>query len=526
MKGFCPMCRRFVDLVDEHCPTCGPADAEVEIAGLFLSGNDETPNVVVVSPGTLLQSRFRVAAMAGVGRFASVYRARDTFRNQDVALKVVEIGGGDQAYAQQLLHEARVSSRLRDRSHVLEIYDIHQCRHEGRELLFLTAEYADGGSLRQWLMVHRQDPARRRQLALEYAQHICRGVESIHREDIVLIDIKPENFLFVGHRLCAADFGAAFPGNGVAAPGLSSHHFDLREYSNPAYMSPEAFGACHAEEIDDRANVYSIGIMLFEMLHEKCRRPFSGTSERLSVQHRSAPVPALAGISEELAAFVAKCLAKAPEDRYQTVGELRADLERVAGEQNASLGTWESTEPVEDAVDVITPMEESWRQACAAKKAKDFNRASRLCAEVLGMAPDHSGATRMKDEIAVLFDRVQTMYDEIASGNGRRSLLQRVELGEEAARLYPDHPSGETAQAMLEDKVDRYDDCVRNGQAAVASMEWESALESFHQAAVIAGNGAAARTVERFIECVLLYRGRRPATNRGHGLGFSYRRGP
>ena len=266
-----------------------------------------------------LGPEFTVGPLLGQGGFAAVFRATDHSLNRDVAVKVLDVElAPSPTVAERFLREAQTVARL-EHPHIVPIYKVG--RQE--ELFYIIMRCIDGASLRQLLEEHKR-------LSVGDAARITRqaadALAYAHAHDIVHRDIKPDNILLdkSGHVL-VTDFGiakaaqaaqAATPGGGGAQ--LTTEGMIV---GTPQYMSPEQ---ASGDRLDGRSDIYSLGIVLYQMLAGN--PPFDGPSSAsiLAQQLTQYPVPirrARSDVSEELAAVLDRMLAKDPAKRYQTATE-------------------------------------------------------------------------------------------------------------------------------------------------------------------------------------------------------------
>ena len=339
-----------------------------------------------LAPGARLD-RFVVKQLLGRGGASAVYLAEDTVRSDDVAVKLTPVGPSDPGVsAEQLQREREVYDRIQDHRHVLKVHDVHLVRHGAMRLLVLSMEHADGGAFRQWLAAN--DWQTRRTEGLTHFKQICLGVAAIHECGLIHGDVKPENFLFVDGVLKAADFGFSACVQRLTRR-LDSTDEDRRaefEAGTPAYMSPEQFVAPYREDLDARADIYSLAAVLYEILHPQCRPPFGGTYARLRDLHLHAPPPALPEASEAVAHVVARCLQKDPDDRCQSVHEL---LDCLEGRHVSAINVAADADLGSDVADQIAA---AWRQACDLFEDRRLGPAADVCRRIVQACPDHADA--------------------------------------------------------------------------------------------------------------------------------------
>jgi tRNA A-37 threonylcarbamoyl transferase component Bud32 len=267
--------------------------------------------------GARLALRYLVHGVLGRGGNATVYLARDEVLGQEVALKVLHVDRLERRGYQRLLREARVARRARGR-HLARIHDVVE--HDG--LVFLVMEHCPGGSLADRL---HEDGELEIERVLELAEQALEGLDELHRLGIVHRDLKPANLLLDDEgRIRIADFGLARSWNraetrlteGIAVVGTVE------------YVSPEQ---ARGQELDGRSDLYSFGIVLFEMLAG--RLPYEGTSPTgLLLAHVGHRPPGLrrfrSSVPRWLDRFVARLLEKRPADRYHSAAEALTALRR------------------------------------------------------------------------------------------------------------------------------------------------------------------------------------------------------
>jgi serine/threonine-protein kinase len=264
-----------------------------------------------------LGPEFTVGPLLGQGGFAAVFRVRDQSLNRDVAVKVLDVElAPSPIAAERFLREAQTVARL-EHPHIVPIYKVG--RQE--EIFYIIMRCIDGASLRQLLERHKR-------LSVGDAARITRqaadALAYAHTHDIVHRDIKPDNILLdkSGHVL-VTDFGIAKAAQAAqaATPGGAQLTSEGMIVGTPQYMSPEQAAG---DKLDGRSDIYSLGIVLYQMLAGN--PPFDGPSSAsiLAQQLTQKPAPIRrnrADVSEELAAVLDQMLAKDPAKRYQTATE-------------------------------------------------------------------------------------------------------------------------------------------------------------------------------------------------------------
>jgi len=452
-------------------------------------------------PNTEL-GRFRIHRHIGSGSIADVYVARDTTRAHDVAIKVIDVGPCTPGHtAHQLQQEQSLYNRVQDHRHVLKVYDLHVVPWHGTMLMALSMEYADGGDFRQWLLNRRSDVEVRASGGLEIFKEICRGVGAIHEAGIVHLDVKPENCLFVHGILKVADFSLSRYLESLA-PNQPSGQIGTNVNpcpGTPAYMSPEHFDAPHPDDLDARSDIYSLGVVLYEILNPKGRPPFGGDFERLRYLHTRVTAPPLPDMECGAAHVLSRCLAKHSAQRYACVAEILDDLEHGA----------DPREPDRPAGDSAPP-DETWEHACRLIEHGRFNDALRLCGHILEDCPEHSDAKHLREAIEDRLHQADRLYGTIEEGMNELGLDELLELLSEAASLYPEHPSARVIQMRVTSKARLYRDAMQQGLANAESGTWEEALPWFEKAEQLCPGGSdVVLARRRSAEVVAFIRGER-----------------
>ncbi|MCK4341187.1 MAG: protein kinase [Phycisphaerae bacterium] len=431
-----------------------------------------------------MMDRFTVKQRLGDGCHGTVYLADDALRGEDVAIKVVEVGHcASELTDARLSGEIALHGKLADFRYVLRMHDVHVLTWGSSRLLLLSMEYADGGTFRDWLRQNQANLEVRHTAGIEYFQQVCEGVASAHDAGIVHRDLKPENMLLVGNVLKAADFGAAGLADVAQVPPIADPGDSSPCLGTPTYMSPEQFTATYADEVDHRADIYALGLVLFELVHPKCRPPFTGTFQRLRDRHVNVAPHTLPDAPENVARVVARCLKKNPADRYANVWTLLDDLEGRGQADDVGYSQQES----------------SWKRARSCKSQGDFRAALRHCQDVLETAPDHFEAKGMLADFEMRREQAQQLYATAERDMNSHTLAESVLLVQEAIQTFPNHPAGRLVQARLAARAREYREHVERGAEAVHQGHWEAGLEHLQQAKALSPN---APGLAQAIECV------------------------
>jgi serine/threonine-protein kinase len=254
---------------------------------------------------------------------AVVYLAHDLQHDRQVALKVLRPELAATLVAERFLREVEFAAKL-THPHILPLYE----SDEANGLLFYTMPFLEGESLRDRLNRETQLPIEE---ALQITREVAEALSYAHTLGVVHRDIKPENILFEAGHALVADFGVAKAITEAGGPKLTETGMAV---GTPAYMSPEQ--AAGVKEVDARADVYSLGCVLYEMLGGE--PPYTGpTPAAVLARKVSEPVPPVRtvreAVPESLEQVLLTALARAPEERYATATEL---AKAVTGERLAT----------------------------------------------------------------------------------------------------------------------------------------------------------------------------------------------
>jgi predicted Ser/Thr protein kinase len=247
-----------------------------------------------------------IVEMIGQGGMGVVYKAIQKNLGRTVALKVLSPQlSSDPEFVERFTREAKALAQL-NHPNIVAIYDsgIHD------RVPYLVMEYVKGQSLRQLLAAKQMTAPQ----ALELVPQICDALYYAHAKGVVHRDIKPENILIDGAgRVKIADYGLAKIAS-LDQPRITKSNIAM---GTPHYMAPEQIEK--TSEVDHRADIYSLGVVIYEMLTgELPLGRFKAPSERAEVDRRLDPV-------------VLKSLEREPDDRYQSANEMKAQFAAPAG---------------------------------------------------------------------------------------------------------------------------------------------------------------------------------------------------
>ncbi|HEV2765215.1 MAG TPA: protein kinase, partial [Pyrinomonadaceae bacterium] len=283
--------------------------------------------------GQVLAGKYRIEEKIDEGGMGCVYRATHVLMEKTVAVKVLHPAlAADDKIVARFTREAKAASRI-SHPHAINVTDFGE-DEEG--VVFLVMEYLRGRTLKD--IVRSEGPMQIERVC-EIIRQVCGALEAAHSEGVVHRDLKSDNIMLEevgdGDWAKVLDFGIAKiqettsnPEDGLTAPNLI--------IGTPQYMSPEQ--CAQASEIDSRSDIYSLGVILYEMLVGHV--PFTADSPTgVMMKHLQEPAPSVLDERDDLPpAFgrvVARSLAKRPEDRFQTAGELSEALAlAMKGESN------------------------------------------------------------------------------------------------------------------------------------------------------------------------------------------------
>ncbi|HKR60317.1 MAG TPA: serine/threonine-protein kinase, partial [Pyrinomonadaceae bacterium] len=269
-----------------------------------------------------IAGRFRIECEIGTGGMGTVYRATHLGLERPVAVKIIKREfAADRDVSDRFLREARTMARLRH-SHAAMIFDAGTLP-DGRH--FIIMEFVEGTTLSQALARESRFSAEQ---AVKIAVQICDVLEEAHQLGIIHRDLKPSNIMLNERGVRVLDFGVA---KVLVSPDTTATHATTGSgqiVGTPRYMSPEQ---CLGQRVGARSDLYSLGVVLYEMLAG--RPPFVDVlPSAVLVKQATAPPPPLPqmrpDISKQLALAVHTFLAKRPEDRPRTAAAARALLEK------------------------------------------------------------------------------------------------------------------------------------------------------------------------------------------------------
>ncbi|MFM8826229.1 MAG: protein kinase domain-containing protein, partial [Actinomycetota bacterium] len=266
---------------------------------------------------TIINDRYQLAERIGRGGMAEVWKARDLLLDREIAIKVLfPENAADPAFVERFRREAQSAAGL-NHPNIVGVYDWGQ----HGSTYFMAMEFVPGNTLAQ---IIRRYGSLRADVAARIGAQVADALAFAHRNGVVHRDVKPANILITDAGVAkVADFGIARAIDAGHDEGLTQEGSVM---GTATYFSPEQ---AKGETADPRSDMYSLGIVLYEMVAG--RPPFVAETALATaykqVHDNPVPLPQVApGIPVRFAAVVAKCLAKEPQFRYSSADRMRDDL--------------------------------------------------------------------------------------------------------------------------------------------------------------------------------------------------------
>jgi len=271
-----------------------------------------------LQPGQLIDDKYEILTLLGAGGMGEVYKVRHIHLNAFRCIKVMKAGLlSDDSFRQRFLREARLATQI----HHPNIAIVHDFSVLPGGTTYMVTEFIEGSTLRQWSTAHGRFPLA---LATEVVTQVLAGLEHIHRRGLLHRDISADNIMITydaDEKLLAKIIDLGVAKDVSAATDMTQSGMLI---GNPKYMSPEQLGQLpDDEQLDGRADLYCLGVVLYEMLVGV--PPFeSKTPHGYLMKHLTQAPPAFRELNPELSlpdgveAAVVKALQKDRRNRYAT----------------------------------------------------------------------------------------------------------------------------------------------------------------------------------------------------------------
>jgi len=308
------------------CPKCGKEYADATTLcpsdGAVLR---QTTDLLI---GQTLAGKYRIEELISEGGMGSVYRGTHVLMDKKVAIKVLRSSlAADDTIVARFSREAKAASRIAH-PHALSVTDFGESENG---IVFLVMEYLDGETLKNVIRKEGPMPLNR---VVEIMRQVGGALDAAHAEQVIHRDLKSDNIMLMeangGDWAKVLDFGIAKIQERVGGydPGITAPNLII---GTPQYMSPEQ--CSQSSELDSRSDIYSLGVILYEMLIGHV--PFTGESPTaIMMKHLQEKPPSVLEEREDIpasvGAVVARTLAKNPDHRYQSAGELVDALTKAA----------------------------------------------------------------------------------------------------------------------------------------------------------------------------------------------------
>ncbi len=312
----CPKCLADNPADSRFCRKCATPLPTEEDPALAQTKTLQMPTTML-ERGTIFAERYEIIEELGKGGMGRVYKVYDNKIKEVVALKLIRPDiSADENTIERFNNELRLARRISHR-HVCRMYDVGE---EGPSH-FITMEYVPGEDLKRFIKRSGQLTVGK---AVSIARQICEGLSEAHHLDIIHRDLKPQNIMIDENgNTRIMDFGIArfLEGEGMTTQGVM--------IGTPDYMAPEQV---EMEGVDQRADIYALGVILFEMvtgrLPFKCNTPLS-----VAMKHKNQAPPDPRDlniqVTEDLRQVILRCLEKEKDQRFLRIEDLLADLKNI-----------------------------------------------------------------------------------------------------------------------------------------------------------------------------------------------------
>jgi serine/threonine protein kinase/Tfp pilus assembly protein PilF len=321
------------------CQTDNPGDSKFckECAAPLIPAKD-SPNSVTKTidtssgefkRGTTFAGRYEIIDKLGTGGMGSVYRVEDKKINEEVAMKLIRPDiGRNEKIIERFRNELKLARKIRHKN-VCQMFDLGEA--DGTH--YIAMEYVPGEDLKSF--IRRASPLNTEK-SVSIAIQICEGLAEAHHLGVIHRDLKPANIMIDSEGMVRImDFGIA---RSISASGLTEEGIIV---GTPEYMSPEQ---AEAKKVDHRADIYSLGVILYEMTTG--RIPFTGdTPLSIAMKQKTAlpkdPIEWNPQVSISLNRAILRCLEKEGQNRWQSASELLRELQKIDQKPSAETKKYE-----------------------------------------------------------------------------------------------------------------------------------------------------------------------------------------
>ncbi len=417
--------------------------------------------------GEILGNRYKLLQEVGSGGMAWVYLGEDLLDGRRVAVKVLYPQyTEDMAYIQRFVREAKLALGLDD-PHIVRVLNYGA----DRDVHYLVMEYIEGKDLKEILEIKGRLPY---QEALSIVSQVTQALHRANERGIVHRDIKPQNLMLTTNgTVKVLDFGIA---RVRALPSLTQSGF----VGSPYYISPEqAMG----ENVDIRSDIYSLGVVAYEMLADSL--PFDASSPWSIISQHIASAPSTepleeANVPQPVVQLVLKALSKRPEDRFQSPEEmLQAVRSTMAGEELPQVRL--PVAPQSNKVHQLL-LSSLYGRAREAASAGQWTQAVNLYAQILKYAPDYHDVSAQLAK-AGRQKRLKALY---AAAEKAIAAKRWQEAIDELSEIVEQEPGYEQASDLLaratvtlekQEKEERLAALYRQGLRHLVVEEWQEAID-------------------------------------------------
>jgi hypothetical protein len=357
----------------------------------------------------LVLGKYRIEKLINNGSFASVFRAKEEFTNRTVAIKVLPKSIYPTGRMRYLLTELSAMGRNWGHSNIVSIHTVEPGDDE--YVAYIVMEYVDGSSLRQ--LITGTPP--RRNLAINIALDICRGLIAAHEQNIIHRDIKPQNILLTSDEIAKiSDFG-------VARILEASTDYAGTITGTRRYMAPEQYEGNY----DYRVDLYSTGLILYEMFMGKF--PFRGkTQDEIQVRKQSEEIDFDYKLPEDMREILQRALHRDAQARYQTASELYNDLNYIREKWYADAVRHTMTSQSNPAI----------QGAMLSEHRKDLRLPAETAEKIESEISEEQKAKVEKQTQLQLETQVNLHYDKAIQLIGGTQSQQALQEVQQAHRLY------------------------------------------------------------------------------------------